>query len=70
MTCERCQGLMVREQMCDLQGTDGNLCVEGFRCLLCGNITDSMILQNRRRSTASIESILFTSPRMLRPVAA
>lgn len=46
MTCERCQGLMVGKQMCDLLGTGGNLCVEGFRCLLCGNITDATILEN------------------------
>jgi hypothetical protein len=61
MTCERCHGLMVGERMCDLQGTSDDLCVDGYRCLLCGNVVDTMILQidgvhprrsNRLRSSA------------------
>ena len=35
MTCERCHGLMVSEQIYDLQGMNSDLCVGGYRCLLC-----------------------------------
>ncbi|WP_213044152.1 hypothetical protein [Nitrospira defluvii] len=70
MTCERCNGLMVREQICDLQGRSSSLCVDGYRCLLCGDLVDALILEHRRRSTAPTESIQFTSPRMPRLVAA
>jgi len=69
VTCERCNGLMVREQICDLQGRS-SLCVDGYRCLLCGDMVDALILENRRRSIASVEPILFTSPRIPRLVPA
>lgn len=70
MTCERCNGLMVREQICDLEGRNSSLCVDGYRCLLCGDLVDALILANRKRSTASAEAIPFASPRMPRMVAA
>ena len=70
MTCERCNGLMVREQICDLQGRSSSLCVDGYRCLLCGDLVDALILEHRKRSTAPTESIRFTSPRLPRLVAA
>ncbi len=71
MTCERCHGLMVSERICDLQGTHGALCpVDGFRCLLCGNVVDPTILENRRRSSEVVEPLTVYSPRMPRLVAA
>ena len=69
MTCERCDGLMVCVQICDLQGMNSDLCVNGYRCLLCGNIVDATILENRRRSTDAVGSITLTSHRMQRLVA-
>jgi len=50
MTCERCHGLMVSEQIYDFQGMNSDLCVDGYRCLLCGNLVDATILEDRRRS--------------------
>ncbi len=70
MTCERCDGLMVSEQICDLQGTLGELCANGYRCLLCGNVVDTTILANRGRSFETIEPLTVYSPRMPRLVAA
>jgi hypothetical protein len=70
MTCERCKGLMVSEQICDLQGMSSNQRANGYRCLLCGDLVDAVILGNRRRSTASVECITFTSPRRQRLIAA
>ena len=70
MTCERCEGLMVGEQIRDLQGMNRDLCVNGHRCLLCGNIVDATILENRRRSTEAVGSIAWTSPRTPRLVVA
>lgn len=70
MTCERCEGLMVSEKICDLQGMNSDLCVNGYRCLRCGNIVDATILENRRRSIDAVGSITLTSPRLQRLVAA
>lgn len=64
MTCERCNGLMVREQIVDLQGQSSSLCIEGYRCLLCGDVVDSLILEHRNRSTNSSDSLVCRSPRM------
>lgn len=70
MTCERCHGLMVGERIYDLQGTNGDLCVDGYRCLLCGNVVDTTILANRRRSSDAVERLTVYSHRMPRLVAA
>jgi hypothetical protein len=70
MTCERCHGLMVSERICDPQGMSSDLCVDGYRCLLCGNIVDATILENRRHSTGTIETRTVSDPHMSRLVAA
>ncbi|OQW35735.1 MAG: hypothetical protein A4E20_09110 [Nitrospira sp. SG-bin2] len=70
MTCTRCDGLMVSEWICDLQGMSSDLCAEGYRCLLCGNIIDRTILENRRPSTNATEPLTGSSPYMPRLVAA
>ena len=64
MMCERCEGLMVSEQICDPRGMNSDLCVNGHRCLLCGNIVDATILENRRCSIDAVGSTTLTSPRM------
>ncbi len=70
MRCERCNGLMVSERICDLQGMNSDLCVDGYRCLLCGNLVDAMILENRQRSIDAVGSLAWTSLCMPRLVAA
>ncbi|MBX9660337.1 MAG: hypothetical protein K2X00_17400 [Nitrospiraceae bacterium] len=70
MTCERCNGLMVREQICDLQGRSSSLCVDGYRCLLCGDLVDAMILDNRQRSLNGVETFNRTRPRIPQVVTA
>ncbi len=56
MTCERCDGLMVSERIYDL-GMSNDLFVEGLRCLLCGDVVDTISLENRRRSAETIQSV-------------
>ncbi|MDC8447506.1 MAG: hypothetical protein LV473_04015 [Nitrospira sp.] len=70
MTCTRCDGLMVSERICDLQGMSSDLCAEGYRCLLCGDIVDTAILENRRRLTNAIAPLTGSSPYLLRLVEA
>lgn len=69
MTCERCNGLMVSERIYDLQGMNSDLCVNGYRCLLCGNLVDTVILENRSRSTDAVEPMTLKGPRMQRLIA-
>jgi hypothetical protein len=69
MTCERCNGLMASERICDLQGT-GDLCVDGYRCLNCGNPVDSTILENRQPSIDAVKPFRRIKQRIPQPVAA
>lgn len=45
MNCLRCDGLMVYEEFCDFQDTLP--CFWGWRCILCGEILDPLILAHR-----------------------
>lgn len=47
MDCFRCQGLMVEIDMSDLSS---QYRVSGWRCLLCGEMTDSGIEINRTKN--------------------
>ena len=69
MTCDRCNGLMVSERVYDFEGMNSDLCVDGYRCLLCGNLVDTVIIENRSRSTNAVELITLKDPRMQRFVA-
>jgi hypothetical protein len=46
---------MVTERICDLQGLSSDLRIDGYRCLLCGDVVDATILENRRRSTEALQ---------------
>lgn len=56
MTCNRCDGLMISERIHDL-GMSNDLYADGYRCLLCGDIVDTMILEHRRRSAEALQSV-------------
>ncbi len=48
MECVRCQGLMIVDHFVDL-AQSGPAEFSGWRCLLCGNITDSVIAANQQQ---------------------
>lgn len=70
MTCDRCNGLIVSDQLCDLQGRSSSHCVDCYRCLLCGDLVDALIFENRRRSVSSAEPVMLASLHMPRMVPA
>ena len=47
MRCARCRGLMVPDHFFDLLDDSGRMTFNGRRCVNCGNILDSLILQNK-----------------------
>ena len=69
MTCDRCNGLMVSERIYDFEGISSDLCVDGYRCLICGNLVDTLILKNRSPSTDAVEPMTLKGPRTQRFVA-
>jgi uncharacterized Zn finger protein len=46
MNCKRCQGLMVKDQLLDFDGTYGHMWATSWRCVNCGLVHDSVIEQN------------------------
>jgi uncharacterized Zn finger protein len=46
MYCSRCQGLMVKDQLLDMEGGYGQMWTTSLRCVNCGRIHDSVIEQN------------------------
>ena len=48
MHCSRCQGLMVKDQLLDMEGSYGQMWATSLRCVNCGRIQDSVIEQNRQ----------------------
>jgi len=46
MHCLRCQGLMVKDQLLDMEGGYGQMWATSLRCVNCGRIQDSVIEQN------------------------
>jgi len=51
MECVKCLGLMVSDRCVDL-AESGDREFGGWRCLVCGNITDPVIVANRLQPTA------------------
>jgi uncharacterized Zn finger protein len=47
MNCTRCQGLMVKDQLLDFDGTYGQMWATSWRCVNCGRVHDSVIEQNQ-----------------------
>lgn len=47
MDCPRCKSMMVQDIFEDLEDDTGNLCFRGWRCIICGEILDPVIVTNR-----------------------
>jgi hypothetical protein len=47
MQCTRCSGLMVPDYFIDLADDSGHTSFQAWRCILCGNVVDPLILKNR-----------------------
>ncbi len=47
MNCPRCTGNMVTEVFEDMKDDTGRINFHGYRCLICGEILDSVIMANR-----------------------
>ncbi len=52
--CRRCGGLMVSEFCLDVFNSAGELDVMASRCVLCGDVVDPVILQNRKRQQETL----------------
>lgn len=49
--CRKCNGKMVHERFYDYLDETGKFRFNGWRCLVCGNIVDPVILENRNMAS-------------------
>lgn len=47
MHCTRCEGLMVPDDLIDIQESSIPMWMRGWRCVSCGNIVDPLIQRHR-----------------------
>lgn len=52
MSCTRCCGLMVKDNLMDFDGTSGHTWMSAMRCMNCGHVHDPVMEQNRRAALA------------------
>lgn len=56
MQCKRCHGRMVTDYFIDMENS-GDLWMPGWRCLVCGEVVDPLILKHRLAQTKSPEIV-------------
>jgi hypothetical protein len=73
MTCTRCNGLMVADDLIDLQESYLPMWMRGWRCIACGNIVDPLIQRHRmgqRTGALNVVNARQVLPTLPRPAKA
>lgn len=52
MSCSRCNGCMVEDFLLDMEDSSGPMWLQAWRCMNCGNVTDSVLRRNRQTQVA------------------
>lgn len=68
MKCTRCKGLMVADDLVDLQESYLPMWMRGWRCISCGNIVDPLI--NRHRMVQRSGALGLLKPEVQMPALA
>ncbi len=58
MDCTRCDGLMVADNLIDMQESSIPMWMKGWRCVSCGNIVDPLIQRHRIIQQAGASQLL------------
>ncbi len=73
MECTRCDGLMVSDDLIDMQESSMSMWMKGWRCVSCGNIIDPLIQRHRMIQQAGASRLLQNKaamPQYLTPLKA
>ncbi len=57
MSCSRCQGLMLEDQMIDMEGGYGEMWSRSWRCVNCGHRDDAVLRHHRQLQATPIATI-------------
>ncbi len=66
MHCTRCEGLMVVDDLIDMQESSIPMWMRGWRCVSCGNIVDPLI--QRHRLTQGTRALRLVKGKPMRPL--
>jgi hypothetical protein len=58
MECTKCDGLMVADNLLDMQESSIPMWMKGWRCVSCGNIVDPLIQRHRMIQEAGATGLL------------
>ena len=64
MRCARCDGLMVTDNLIDMQESSIPMWMRGWRCVSCGNFIDPLIQKHRMIQQAGALRLLRTEMAM------
>ena len=62
MTCTRCEGLMVTDDLIDLQESYHPMRLSAHRCLSCGNVVDTLIQRHRMVQNSHLHPVPASAP--------
>jgi len=52
MSCSRCNGCMVEDFLLDMEDSSGPMWLQAWRCMNCGNMSESVFERNRQTQGA------------------
>jgi len=58
MQCDKCDGLMVADNLIDIKESSIPMWMKGWRCVSCGNIVDPLIQKHRMIQEAGAARLL------------
>jgi hypothetical protein len=78
MSCSRCNGCMVEDFLLDMEDSSGPMWLQAWRCMNCGNFSESVFERNRQtqgaKPTSHVHSVQtdvqFTNTESLSDLAA
>ena len=56
MQCQRCKGQMILEEFLDIGDDTGKFGFHGWRCLICGEVSDPIIQAHRKQQMQPMNS--------------
>jgi uncharacterized Zn finger protein len=54
MHCSRCQGLLLKDHLLDMEGGFGEMWAQSWRCVNCGAVHDGVIQHNQLARQANV----------------
>ncbi len=67
MSCSRCAGCMVEDFLLDMEDSSGPMWLQAWRCMNCGNVSDSVLQRNRQTQEANSTCKLHLDKRTIQP---